>query len=94
MSTKKDANGEYTIIRFCLVHDFAVYQWTKPNVLPFYSIQPNESQRVFFFWSFGLVREFCLAFTNDHSDSFWAKRWSKVRSKSFVESLNSLDAQF
>lgn len=89
-----ETNKEYTIIRFRLVHGFAVYQWTKPDVLPFYSVQPNKSLRVFFFRTFAMADEFCQHFTNDHSDSFWFKRWTKVRSKDFVEGMNSLEAQF
>lgn len=88
-----ESNKDYTIIRFRILRGFAVYQWTKPDVLPFYSIQPNKSQRVFFFRTFEMADEFCRHFTNDHSDGFWLKRWSKVRSKGFVEGMNSLEAQ-
>lgn len=94
MEVDVNSNKDYSIIRFRVLRGFAVYQWTKPDVLPFYSIQPNGSQRVFFFRTFAMADEFCQHFTNNHSDGFWLKRWSKVRSKNFVEGMNSLEAQF
>lgn len=43
-------------------------------------IQPNHSNRIFYFKNLDMALDFAKKYQNNHSDSFWFRKWSNYYS--------------
>lgn len=75
---------------FRVVNGFRIIMCVYPDIIPFYAVTPNCSDRTFYFRDYQKAWEFCTRYENNHKDAFWFRRWSTVHSLAFCKKMNSV----